>query len=277
LARRRDRADPVSEPRASAEVRFGFGDNWANYARSIGEPELDAAIAGLRRVLSAGFDPQGKRFLDIGCGSGLHAVAAARLGFGAVVCTDYDPQSVATAERTARRFGVGDRLQIFRDDILASRIEGSFDVVYSWGVLHHTGDMWTAIENAAQLVAPGGHLILALYLRTRFCGAWRRIKRLYCVAPPPVQRAMAYGYHAAKSLRQVANGAIFRAYRDERGMDRFYDSVDWLGGYPYESASAAEVEAFLSPRFALETSFSTTPSLGLLGSGCAEYRFRRCR
>lgn len=259
----------------SPDLRFKFGENWSNYARTIGETELEAATASLARLLPAGLVPRGRSFLDIGCGSGLHAVAAARLGFEPIVCTDYDPLSVATTEGTARRFGVEQRLRALRDDILDSRLEGRFDVVYSWGVLHHTGDMWRAVDNAAALVAPGGCLILGLYLRTRFCGAWRRIKRFYCAAPPAGQRVMAHAYHAAKSLRQVAGGSYFRDYRSERGMNRFYDSVDWLGGYPYESASADEVEARLAAEFTLAKSFSTTPALGIFGSGCAEYTFLR--
>jgi 2-polyprenyl-6-hydroxyphenyl methylase/3-demethylubiquinone-9 3-methyltransferase len=257
------------------EVRFGFGENWSNYSRSIGEPELLNAIAGLRRMLPDGFDPAGKSFIDIGCGSGLHSVAAARLGFSPIMCTDYDENSVATTRQNARRFGVEGKLRMVRDDILASRIDGQFDVVYSWGVLHHTGDMWRAIRAASLLVKPGGCFLIAIYLKTRFCGPWTAIKRFYCMAPRPLRTAMVYGFHAAKSARQVASGEFFRDYRTQRGMDRFYDSIDWLGGYPYESATPAEIEAFLRDDFVLQKSASTTAPIGLLGSGCAEYTFMR--
>lgn len=256
-------------------VRFGFGENWANYSRSIGEPELVNAIAGLERILPDGFDPRGKSFLDIGCGSGLHSVAAARLGFAPILATDYDEASVATTRGNARRFGVGDKLQVIRDDILDSGIEGRFDVVYSWGVLHHTGSMWAAIRAASALVKPGGAFLIAIYLKTRFCRPWTAIKRFYCVAPRAVRTAMAYAFHVARSARQIASGEFFREYRTQRGMNRFYDSVDWLGGYPYESASPAEIEAFLSDEFVLRKSASTTVPIGLFGSGCAEYTFVR--
>jgi 2-polyprenyl-6-hydroxyphenyl methylase/3-demethylubiquinone-9 3-methyltransferase len=257
------------------EVRFGFGENWSNYSRSVGEQDLLNAIAGLERILPDGFDPAGKSFIDIGCGSGLHSVAAARLGFSPIVCTDYDETSVATTRQNARRFGVEGKLQVIRDDILASRIDGRFEVVYSWGVLHHTGSMWPAIRAASRLVKPGGCFLIAIYLKTRFCGPWTAIKRFYCVAPRAVRTAMVYAFHAAKSARQVANGAFFREYRTQRGMNRFYDSIDWLGGYPYESATPAEIEAFLRDDFVLQKSASTAAPIGLLGSGCAEYTFVR--
>jgi 2-polyprenyl-6-hydroxyphenyl methylase/3-demethylubiquinone-9 3-methyltransferase len=257
------------------EVRFGFGENWSNYSRSIGEPELHNAIASLRRMLPDEFDPQGKSLIDIGCGSGLHSVAAARLGFSPIVCTDYDEKSVATTIVSARRFGVEEKLQALRDDILDSSIDGRFDVVYSWGVLHHTGDMWRAVRAASRLVKSDGCFLIAIYLKTPFCGPWTAVKRFYCVAPRAVRTGMVYAFHAAKSARQIANGALFREYRTQRGMNRFYDSIDWLGGYPYESASPAEIESFLRDEFMLQKSASTTAPIGLLGSGCAEYTFVR--
>ena len=53
-----------------AAARFAFGQNWADYAKTVGDDQLQAAIVGLNRLLPDGFDPQGKSFLDIGSGSG---------------------------------------------------------------------------------------------------------------------------------------------------------------------------------------------------------------
>ena len=61
----------------------------------------------------------------------------------------------------------------------------------------------------------------------------------------------------------------------QRGMDRVHDIHDWLGGYPYESASPEEIVAAL-PGFVLERQLLIPGRRhGLLGSGCDEYVFYR--
>ena len=64
---------------------------------------------------------------------------------------------------------------------------GSFDFVYSWGVLHHTGDMYRALRGAAGRVAPGGRFLFALYRRTPLCWLWKLEKRWYAGASPAAQ------------------------------------------------------------------------------------------
>ena len=57
---------------------------------------------------------------------------------------------------------------------------GGFELVYSWGVLHHTGAMWQALENAAIPVVDGGRLFVAIYNDQGWIsGYWRAVKRLY--------------------------------------------------------------------------------------------------
>nr|WP_316653898.1 class I SAM-dependent methyltransferase [uncultured Gellertiella sp.] len=254
-------------------VRFEFGKNWASYARHIDSQRIATAKAALLRLLPEGFVPAGKSLVDIGSGSGLHAVAAKSLGFEEVVATDYDLDSVQTTKAVAERFGV--EVQAFQDDILNSRIERQFDVVYSWGVLHHTGKMEEAIRRASEKVAGGGVFIIAIYVRTPLCGVWRHIKRTYSAAPRPVQKAMAYGFHGLRSIRQIPNGELFKDYGTLRGMDRFHDSVDWLGGYPYESATPDDVRTMVGADFELLKTFQTESGAGVFGTGCGEYVFRR--
>src|SRR5579864_4745077 len=83
-------------------AHFAFGENWADYARQVTEGEIQQAVIDLRRL--GGGELTGKRFLDIGCGSGLHALAALRLGASEVVAVDIDPQSVATARRMLQEY-----------------------------------------------------------------------------------------------------------------------------------------------------------------------------
>ena len=164
---------------------------------------------------------------------------------------------------------------------LSPERDGTFDIVYSWGVLHHTGDLWAALARAAAMTAPDGWLAVALYRRTMFCGFWRREKRRYAGAGPGVQRAARALYETAFAAGLVATGRSPRRYianyRSARGMDWHHDAHDWLGGYPYELTDPASVAAFLGTRgFALERVFEhKAAALGLLGSHCDEYVARR--
>ena len=146
--------------------------------------------------------------------------------------------------------------------------------MYSWGVLHHTGSMWRAIEEAAALVGPGGIFCIALYRSTRLDGFWRKEKKWYMNASLRSQ-AMARGtFHA---LFQAASKLTGRGRGGApRGMDYWHDMHDWLGGYPYESALAPEVDVRLSRMgFVAERVFARPLELGLFGSGCDEYVYRR--
>lgn len=162
---------------------------------------------------------------------------------------------------------------------------GRFDVVYAWGVLHHTGAMWDAIRRAGALVADEGFLAMAIYLKTRFCGLWRREKRVYSRSPKMVQIPLRVLFIAAATLREVLEGRNpFPRLSDHwhqqgtRGMRLWNDAHDWLGGYPYESASPKEVEDFVSNLGLRQIrSLGITPNIGLFGSGCAQYLFKRNR
>ena len=153
-------------------------------------------------------------------------------------------------------------------------------MVYSWGVLHHTGAMWEAIGQAADLVKPGGTLVIAIYLKTRFCPFWRVEKRLFSSSPKWIQVLIAVIYSALFLVRIGIRGnnpiGYVLKYQQNRGMSWWTDQIDWLGGYPYESASAEEVTDFVVGKgFEVVKTKNTTPSIGLFGSGCGEYVFRR--
>ncbi|MDW6020964.1 class I SAM-dependent methyltransferase [Mesorhizobium sp. BAC0120] len=257
---------------ATEDTRFEFGQNWSNYSKGISQTELEFARIGVQKLLPENFDPAGKSFLDIGSGSGLHAVAASRLGFGPIVAVDYDPKSVETTKRTAASFGAD--IEAFRDDILHSAVDQKFDVVYSWGVLHHTGDLDEAVRQAKARVKPGGLFIIAIYTKTPFCGMWQHLKRAYCSSGRPVQNVMVYSYYVILTGARALKGSLFRSYREQRGMNPFYDAVDWMGGYPYQSATPSEISRLVGPEFTLLSSLNTKAGLGLLGTGCAEYTFR---
>ena len=261
---------------AEQAPRFEFGRNWASYARLIGEAEVAAAVAGLTKLIDPK-DLAGKTFLDIGSGSGLHALAAARSGVARIVTVDVDTDSAATTRATLERFA-GTTPWVARERSvldMSPEADGRFDVVYSWGVLHHTGDMLRAIDIAASLVAPGGVFAFALYRRTRLDPFWVREKRWYTKASPGKQRLAQYLYTGAYRAASLLTG---RTANVARGMEYWHDLHDWLGGTPYESILAAEVEARMTVLgFAKEREFARPLELGLFGSGCDEYTYRRIR
>lgn len=256
------------------EKHYEFGDNWASYSQFISEDEISHAEKNLARLVG---NISGKRFLDIGCGSGLHSLAALNLGAESVTCIDYDLMSVETTQKTLERFAPTDKWHVSQDDILKPKLEGKFDVVYSWGVLHHTGDMMTAIEHATHYCDEGGKLIIALYVKTPFCGFWTKEKRVYTYYPF-LRPFIRIPYSALLYLRQaIATGkplGFLKDYKQMRGMNFWTDIEDWLGGYPYESISDhAFVELMDQKGFTLEQSFQTESGLGLFGTGCGEWVF----
>lgn len=262
---------------------FEFGRNWSGYAELIDAARIEQARAGLERLAGPG-ELAGKTFLDIGCGSGLHSLAALRLGAARVVAVDLDPQSVATARQVLSQAAPKSSWKVLEKSVfdLDPAELGTFDFVYAWGSLHHTGAMYEACRRAAALVSPRGFLILALYRKTRLCSLWKIEKRIYSRAPRFVQSVMRGLFVGAMRVGFYLKGRDFQKYRDGygqnfRGMNFDHDVHDWLGGYPYESISPAEADrfreqiGFLPVRsFALQTT-----SIGVFGSGNDEFVWYR--
>lgn len=261
-------------------THFEFGKNWSEYSKHITDQEIADAGRELTRLI--GTDSlQGLSFLDIGCGSGIHSLAALRLGADRIHAIDVDPDSVETSRTTIDKHWKGDNFDVDLINVFDPDFSNlpRFDIVYSWGVLHHTGAMWDAIEKAASQVVPGGQFIIAIYRKTPLCGFWKWEKKLFTSSGNFVRTILTSVYAALKILRDLVRlknpATKIRQYNQgKRGMHWKTDIVDWLGGYPYESASAEEIANFVEPRgFTLQYSNKTRPEIGIFGSGCAEYRF----
>lgn len=261
------------------EKRFSFGKNWQNFLKTLSEDRIREAESSLQKCLSKS-DLKGLTFLDIGCGSGLFSLAAHRLG-ATVVSFDYDQQSVECAKYLKEKFGIKKNWEIFQGSVLDTvllKSLGTFDIVYSWGVLHHTGQMYQAFNNIIPLVKKNGMLFISIYndqgMESRF---WKEIKKTYVNSGPIVRNILiAYTFLRSWTIRIVLDLLRYgnplkgiREYKKNRGMSVYYDLVDWAGGYPFEVAMPEEVfNVFHAKGFQL--SFLKTSKGGL---SCNEFVF----
>jgi len=258
---------------------FAFGKNWASYAKLVTDAQVEEATANLRRL--AGDNLEGKRFLDIGCGSGLHALAALRLGAREVVALDIDPDSVVTTRELLQARASGRPWSVKEVSVFALHPDsiGLFDVVYSWGVLHHTGNMSRALRVASALVERDGQFIFALYRRTRLCWFWRLEKRWYARASGGAQARARSIYVGLLRLRlgKEAFDRYVEGYGQTRGMDFSHDVHDWLGGWPYESISPTETDRLMQQlgMRRLRAFVQPVKTTGVFGSGCDEYVYAK--
>ena len=268
-----------TNPLTKLETHFDFGENWANFAESVNGRLLDHARSGMAKLL--GPDIKGRSFLEIGCGSGIHTFAALQLGAIHATALDIDSRAVETARSLLLEHAPNGPWQVMHQSVFEVPV-GSLqhDIVYSWGALHHTGDMEAALERAASLVKPGGLLAIAVYRKTPMCRFWRAEKKLFSRAPKWYRNIVELGYIVLFVWGLVATGRnparYIKEYPRARGMTFGTDVRDWLGGYPYESASPQEVRGWLARLgFCEERYFPSRTRLGLLGVGCDEYRFRK--
>ena len=264
--------------------RFEFGKNWSAFLAVLDEERIVKAEESLCDMLECD-DLSGKTFLDIGSGSGLLSLAARRLGAN-VHSFDFDSNSYAcTQELKNRYFPIDPKWRVEQGSALDGEYVaslGKFDIVYSWGVLHHTGEMWRALENAVIPTKSGGKLFVAIYNDTGSqARRWHWIKKTYCRLPRVLKTPFAVaailpdeGKSFLSSLIKLRPQDYIRSwtnYKSGRGMNRWHDIIDWVGGYPYEVATVDEIFDFYKSR-----GFSLTKvKSGGVGLGCNEFVFER--
>lgn len=273
-------AQELYEHSYRSERHFSFGQNWKEFLESFNERKLEEAMRSLTEFLGGKEALQGKTFVDVGCGSGLFSLAAFRLGAARVVSVDIDESSVWCAKHLRGLEGEPAEWEILTGSALDPDFIGNlgrFDIVYSWGVLHHTGDMWKAIENVIRLVASGGRFYIAIYndnphLLEGSSAFWVKAKYLYNRAPTLLKRGWEAVYTAYYKLGLRAHGIdpekYINAYDSLRGMSFATDIRDWIGGYPYEYARTHEMRAFFWQR-----GFRCIKEVAARSIGCNEFLF----
>jgi SAM-dependent methyltransferase len=261
--------------------RFGFGDNWSQFLTVLSDERIEQAKASLSEMLNVE-TLKGKTFIDIGSGSGIFSLAARLMG-AKVYSFDYDPQSVAcTAELKRRYSGNDENWKVETGSVLDSdylHSLGQFDVVYSWGVLHHTGKMWEALANVHPMVKENGQLFIAIYNdQGRTSKIWHSIKKIYNGLPSFLRFLILIPTFIRLWLPTIARDLFsgnplrsWKNYYKERGMNPWYDVVDWIGGYPFEVAKPEEIFEFYHTRGYSLKKMRTCGG----GLGCNEFVFKK--
>ena len=254
--------------------RFAFGQNWQSFAKRLTFEDFLSAKNSLQQLVG---DLTGKTFLDVGCGSGLFSIAAAALGARKVLAFDVDPQCVETSGQLLEQICPWDKsinkeaITFKNASILDATLDvGRWDVVYSWGVLHHTGNMYKAFDAIVNYVVDNGTLAIAIYNKHFTSPIWKMVKYTYVKSPAFIRKLLVVLVLIVK-LPAVFLISRQNPFKKDRGMSYYTDIVDWVGGYPYEYASPDEVTRFFEQRgFKLKKLIKTKGF-----TGCNEFVFER--
>ena len=266
-------------------IRFKFGENWKRFSNNnLTEEAINEAILCTKKSLDySGITLKGKRVIDIGCGSGLFTLSALRLGADHITSFDYDPESVECTKELLKSNSLSNQnYEILEGNILdnnfISRL-GKFDIVYSWGVLHHTGNLKKALKNSSSLVNENGSIFVALYQKTFLDIFWKIEKRFYSSSSKRIQNIIDKIYILLTKISFKIKGISFekfiKNYANNRGMNYYRNVSDWLGGYPYEGITTDECKQFFRKFGFQKLYIKKRGRFWASGSACNEYIFKK--
>ncbi len=263
---------------------FSFGKNWQDFLKWLDDTKVEAAKKYLIEFIGGEDRIVWKTVIDFWSGSGLMSLGYALIGAAKVTSIDIDDASIACTEFLRKKFNISpDVWEIKKWSVLdTSFVEslGKFDIVYSWWVIHHSGDMWKGLENIVSLTKEDGLLYVAIYNDSKVFLEWTspfwvKAKRLYS-SSRFLRPLMKIVYTTYLILGLVAYGknpiSYIKNYRETalRGMDFFIDIEDWLGGYPYEYASYEEMSDFYTKK-----GFTLVKWTRVRSIACNEFLFQK--
>lgn len=238
--------------------RFWFGKNWKKFLLDLSPEQIEESKKSLASIF--GDSLKNKTFIDVGCGSGLSSLAAMFLG-ARVHSFDYDEDSVGCCRYLKKRFFQDDKNWIIQqgsvlDETFLMNL-GKFDIVYSYGVLHHTGNLHKSLNLITKLVNDKGYLYLTLYNdQGRNSIAWHKIKKFYVNSHLIVRRFLfcifLFYFTVPRILLNFFKLDFSNPFKKNRGMKLFFDMEDWLGGYPFEVSKPGQIVNIYKQDYTLE-------------------------